>query len=339
MGPGYSALNETARYFMKMLGLKFPIVQAPMDGPATAELATAVANSGALGSLPLTWVSPDLAFQRVMEVKSKTSGSFLANYVLNFPTDSLDRAIEAGLEIVQFSWGLPDAELIRKLKDHSIKMGLQVVGKENAQRAMELGPDFLVCQGIEAGGHVQANKPLMTALQEVLSVAEDVPVVASGGIATGHHIRKYSSAGAAAAVLGTRFVATEESVAHPEYKKELLAASTAEDTAFTVCLNKVWPNATHRILRTNETLKMWEAAGCPPEGDRPGEHNIVGVEEDGSKLERYVGIVPVSGMRKCDVNALGTYAGEGVGDINDIPSAGELVERLWNEFQNISTVK
>jgi len=218
-------------------------------------------------------------------------------------------------------------------------MGLQVVGKENAQRAMELGPDFLVCQGIEAGGHVQANKPLMTALQEVLSVAEDVPVVASGGIATGHHIRKYSSAGAAAAVLGTRFVATVESVAHPEYKKELLAASTAEDTVFTVCLNKVWPNATHRILRTNETFKMWEAAGCPPKGDRPGEHDIVGVEEDGSKLERYVGIVPVSGMRKCDVNALGTYAGEGVGDINDIPSAGELVERLWNEFQNISTVK
>jgi hypothetical protein len=114
-------LNEHAQSFMEMLGLKYPIVQAPMDGPAT---------------VPLTWVTPDLAYESVKAVKSNTSGSFFANYVLNFPTDSLDRAIEGGLEIVQFSWGLPDAELIKKLKDHSIKMGIQVVGKENAQMAL-----------------------------------------------------------------------------------------------------------------------------------------------------------------------------------------------------------
>jgi NAD(P)H-dependent flavin oxidoreductase YrpB (nitropropane dioxygenase family) len=129
-------LNEHAQSFMEMLGLKYPIVQAPMDGPATVPLASAVTKAGALGSLPLTWVTPDLAYESVKAVKSNTSGSFFANYVLNFPTDSLDRAIEGGLEIVQFSWGLPDAELIKKLKDHSIKMGIQVVGKENAQMAL-----------------------------------------------------------------------------------------------------------------------------------------------------------------------------------------------------------
>src|SRR5712692_4739347 len=182
-------LHDRCRHFMSMFNLKYPIVQAPTDGPATSALAIAVSNAGAFGALPLTWVSPDLAFKRVMEVKSKTSGSFFAGYVLNFPTHSLDKAIEAGIQIVQFSWGLPDLELLKKLRDHSIKMGIQVVGKESALRAMDLGPDYLVCQGIEAGGHVQGNKPLMTALEEVLSVANDVPVAASGGIATGQHIR------------------------------------------------------------------------------------------------------------------------------------------------------
>jgi hypothetical protein len=107
---------------------------------------------------------------------------------------------------------------------------------------------------------------------------------------------------------------------------------------FTVCLNKIWPNATHRLLRTNETFRMWEAAGCPqgpPKCDRPGEHDIVAVEANGTKLQRYGGIVPVVSMLECDVNALGTYAGEGVGDINDIPSTAELVERLWEEFQHV----
>lgn len=321
-----------------MFNLKYPIIQAPTDGPATSALAIAVSNAGALGALPLTWVSPDLAYKRVMEVRSKTSGSFFAGYVLNFPTTSLDKAIEAGIQIVQFSWGLPDRELVKKLRDHAIKIGIQVVERESALRALDLGPDYLVCQGIEAGGHVQGNKPLMTALEEVLSVANDVPVAASGGIATGQQIRKYISAGAAAAVLGSRFVATVESVAHPEYKRELVAAGAAADTVVTVCLNKDWSNATHRLLRNNTSFQMWQAAGFPPgppRGDRPGEHDIVGWEEDGSVLERYVSNVPVTGMKRCDVNALGTYAGEGVPYIKDIPPAKELVIRLWNEFQTI----
>ena len=183
-----------------------------------------------------------------------------------------------------------------------------------------------------------ADQPLMTALQQVLSVADGVPVVASGGMATGQDIRQVLLAGAAGAVLGSRFVATRESAAHPDYKAQLLAAGGEEDTVFTVCLNKVWPNATHRILRENETFRMWEAAGCPPgpyyigqpAGDRPGEHDIVAVQGDGSSLERYVGIVPVVGMQECNANALGNYAGADVGAINDLPSAGELVQRLWS---------
>lgn len=324
-------LNESSKKLMEMLGTKYPIIQAPTAGPATEPLAIAVANSGALGALPLTWDSPQLSFDRVTNVVSKSKGSFFANYVLNFPPNSLDKAIEAGIKVVQFSWGIPDKEVISKLKRHSIIMGIQVVSKENAQYALEIEPDYLVCQGIEAGGHVHASKPLDKALAEVLSVAGEIPVAASGGIANGHDIRKYINQGAAAAVLGSRFVATKESIAHEKYKTALVD-STADDTVFTVCLNKGWENATHRIIR-NSTFKMWEAAGCPQPGLRPGEKDIVVEYPDGSKLERYSGNVPTE-IAKGDVTAIGMYAGKGIDAIKDIPSANELVKRLWKEFEN-----
>jgi nitronate monooxygenase len=209
-------------------------------------------------------------------------------------------------------------------------MGIQVVGRENALAAMQLGPDFLICQGTEAGGHVQAYQPLAIALEEVLSVADGVPVAASGGMATGRDMRRWISAGAAAVVFGTRFVATEQSAAHPEYKQLLLAGS-AGDTVFTVCLNKVWQDATHRILK-NDTFRMWEAAGCPKAGCRPGEFDIIAIAEDGTTFERYVGNVPVEGMMGIDVTGLGVYAGLGVTEIHDLPSASDLIPRLWSEY-------
>ncbi|MRH99367.1 hypothetical protein GH721_02380 [Kriegella sp. EG-1] len=324
-------LNASSKKLMALLGIKYPIIQAPTAGPATEPLAIAVANSGALGALPLTWVSPELSYERINNVASQTKGSFFANYVLNFPPNSLDKAIEAGIKVIQFSWGIPDDETVEKLKKNSIKMGIQVVSKENALQALEKKPDYLVCQGTEAGGHVHASMPLMKALEEVLSVAGATPVAASGGIATGHDIRKCIEKGAAAAVLGSRFVATKESIAHNAYKNALVN-SNKEDTVFTVCLNKGWENATHRILR-NSTFKMWEAAGCPQPGFRPGEKDIVVEEKNGTKLERYSGNVPTQ-TTKGDVTAIGMYAGMGIDAIKDIPSAAELVERLWKEFEN-----
>jgi nitronate monooxygenase len=337
-------LTERSQAFMAMFGLEYPIIQAPMDGAVTPPLVSAVANAGALGSLPLTWRSPDAATQQIAEVQSQTSRAFLANYVLNFSPASLDSAIEAGVGIIQFSWGLPDAYVVDKLRARDIKMGIQVVDGPSAEQALALGPDFLICQGLEAGGHVQGNKSLMGALAEVLAVAGEVPVAASGGIATGKAVRRVIQAGAAAAVLGTRFVATRESAAHPIYKEELVAAQSADDTVLTVCLNKLWPNAAHRLLRSNTSFRMWESAGRPPGplavplgplvGNRPGEHDIVAIQQDGIALERYVDVVPVADMRSCDVNALGTFAGEGVGEIRDIPYVAELLRRLAREFND-----
>src|ERR1043166_8322993 len=140
------------------------------------------------------------------------------------------------------------------------KVGIQVTSKESARAALDLGADYLVCQGTEAGGHVQASRGLYEGLPIVLDEAKGKPVIASGGIGNGQGIRQALSAGASGAMLGTRFVATLECPAHPVYKRELVAAH-AGDTALTMCFQDGWP-ALHRALR-NRTFVMWDAAGCP----------------------------------------------------------------------------
>jgi nitronate monooxygenase len=192
----------------------------------------------------------------------------------------------------------------------------------------------LVCQGIEAGGHVQASSPLLDVLSSVLPVARGQPVFAAGGIANGVGIRRVLAAGASGAALGTRFVATEESYAHPQYKQALVRAD-ATQTALTVCFEGGWPNALHRCLR-NETFLGWEAAGCPPVGKRPGEGDVLAKRPDGSPVLRYAAFSPSKALTGDRIRDCALHAGLGVGEINDIPPAGDLVQRLWAECETAS---
>jgi len=338
-------LNAQSKVFMEMFGLTYPIIQAGMDGVATPKLVSAVSNAGGMGTLPLGFRTPELASKQIKAVQEQTKNAFLVNFVLNFPTLSFPTALMAGVKNYLFSWGLPDSYLLKQLRQNDARLGIQVSDALGAKRALELYPDFLVCQGSNAGGHVQGNKSLYVALPEVLTVADDTPVVAAGGITTGKDIFEMLKLGAAAVILGTRFVATQESAAHPLYKQELVNTKSGAETVLTVCLNKVWPNATHRILRSNTTFQMWESNGRPPGplyvaggtlvGNRPGEHDIVGLDADGSTTwPRYVDVVPVESMLYCDVNALGTFAGEGVGNIHDIPTVAELMKGLVKEMND-----
>ncbi len=217
------------------------------------------------------------------------------------------------------------------MKEAKVVLGIQVTSESSAKTALDLGADYLVCQGTEAGGHVHASRPLAEALASVLKIAGDIPVVASGGIATGHTMREYMQLGAAGVVMGSRFVATVESGAHDVYKEAIVKAK-AEDTVFTTCMNKGWNNTTHRVLR-NSTFEMWESAGCPMTGNRPGEMDVVATNGGDVSIERYSISAPQAHFEG-NIEALANYAGKGVNDIHDIPTAAELIERIWKEFIN-----
>lgn len=299
---------------------RLPILQAPTGSIAGPELCAAVSGSGGLGAMGLTWTDPEIARAFVRQVRETTGASFQVNFVLHFEPKSLIPVLEEGAPAITFSWGMPD-HWMKLVRSFGAAIGIQVVNIEGARRAIHLGADFLICQGIEAGGHVQSSIPLDDLLPRVVALAGDVPVVAAGGLADSADVSRVLGLGAAAAMLGTRFVATQESRAHPEYKRRLVEAT---ETALTICFDGGWPHAPHRVLR-NSTLEAWEAAGSPPSG-RPFEGQVFG-DHEGDPILAYEDTAPRLGMSG-QVERMCLYAGTGVRRIGDIPSATDLLERL-----------
>jgi nitronate monooxygenase len=314
----------------RLFDLTYPIWQAPTGSIAGPELAAAVSASGGMGAMALTWASPAQAVAQIEQVRALTTNPFQVNFALASPPKSLAAALEAGAPVITFSWGDPDPYL-EQIRAAGAKVGAQVTNVEGARRVAQLGVDFLICQGIEAGGHVQATQSLQLLLPQIVAAAEGLPVIAAGGIAEGRGIAQALQLGAAGAMLGTRFVATQESRAHPEYKARLVAAQ-AETTALTICFDGDWPYAAHRVLR-NSTLETWEAFGCPPVGARPGENETVGTNANHEPILRYADTAPRQGFTG-DIAAMCMYAGTGCGAIHDIPSAADLLPRLWEETRH-----
>ena len=314
---------------MTFLNLKYPILQAPIGSIASIKLASAVSNGGGMGSLALTWTKPDIASQRVKELSDRTDNLFFANFVLGFPLISFEAVLEAGAPAITFSWGQP-SNLIEKVHGYNALAGVQVGTRAGAKQAIDDGADFIICQGVEAGGHVQSTTPLSELLPSVIEIAGSIPVVAAGGLSNGKDLAWALNQGASAVMLGTRFVATIESYAHPDYKQALVEAKSS-DSIYTQCFNRLWPNASHRVLR-NKTLDDWEAAGCPQPGERPGEDEALAEGSAYDTIIRYDDSPPVE-TTKGHILECCLYAGTGCDSIDNIPPAAQLLTDIWSEYQ------
>jgi NAD(P)H-dependent flavin oxidoreductase YrpB (nitropropane dioxygenase family) len=217
--------------------------------------------------------------------------------------------------VVDLFWGDPDPAVVSRIHAGSALASWQVGSVDEALAAGDAGCDVVVAQGVEAGGHVRGTTPMLTLLHQVVE-AVDVPVVAAGGIATGATLAAALNAGAAAARVGTRFLATVESGGHPEYVAGLLAAS-ADDTVRTTAFGEGWPDAPHRVLRiaTEHAASADDVVGHAAYRDRRWE------------VLRW-STQPPTRFTSGDVSAMAMYAGCGVGEIDDVPSAAQIVDRM-----------
>ena len=252
---------------VSLLGIDLPIIQAPIGSAVSPELVAAVSNAGGLGMLALSWKSLADARQEIQITKSLTSKPFGVNLVLAWDQhERLDLCLELGVKIISFSWGDPTSYLSRLHRATAIC--LQTVGSgEEARRVVDVGVHVLVAQGWEAGGHVYSGVSTMALLPRVVDSAQNVPVVAAGGIADGRGIAAALALGASGVWLGTRFLASEEARTHKVYREQLLAASETQ-TAYVSLFDGGWENAPHRVIR-NSTIVNSERAGKPPHGSRP----------------------------------------------------------------------
>lgn len=322
---------------LEALGLSAPVMQAGMGGGvAGAELAAAVSVAGGLGTVGLS--DPDSFAAELRRAVLMASGRpVAANLLVPFTRRAhIDACIAAGAALVVFHDGAP-ARWIAALRTARIPVLCTAGDAAQTRRALAAGADGLVAQGVEAGGHLVADRPLAVVLPEVLDAAGGAPVLAAGGVADADDVSALLSAGAAGAVAGTRFLLTEESRAHPDYKRKVLGA---QRTIRTMLFGMGWPLA-HRVV-PNAVTERWCAR------DELGPRPIRGFNRVSAPLSRllpvsaqgpilaaqrvavplYTPALPLVGMDPAVVERSALYAGESIHRIHDIVSAAVALARL-----------
>ena len=194
------------------------------------------------------------------------------------------------------------------------------------------GVDVIVAQGWEAGGHVWGQVSTLALVPAVVDAVPSTPVVAAGGITDGRGLAAIRTLGAGAAWMGTRFVASEEAPAHPDWKARLIGAAET-DTFYSSLFDVGWPDAPHRTLR-NQTIDDWLAAGSPPPGTRPGEGEVLATRPDGSQAVRYSSVSARDSMVG-RIDDLSLWCGQGVALVKEILPAAEIVRRTVAEAEAI----
>ncbi len=314
------------------LGIEVPIVQAPLGNASCPELVAAVCEAGALGMLSVTWRPLPEVRRVIREVRNRTTRPFGVNLVLEWDQEErLEACLEEGARIISFFWGDP-ARYIDRVHDAGAHVMHTIASAAEARQRVNQGVDVIVAQGSEAGGHVWGQVSTMALVPAVVDAIDPVPVVAAGGIADARGIAAAMALGASGAWMGTRFVATRESAAHPAYKDALLKAAET-DTVRTKMFDEGWPGAPHRVLR-NSTVALAESGACGASAGRPGEGEIIGHFADGTPVTRYSDAEPLAGM-KGQIEAMALYAGQSAALVHDVPSAAYLVRRLADESRKV----
>jgi NAD(P)H-dependent flavin oxidoreductase YrpB (nitropropane dioxygenase family) len=309
--------------FTRLVGCSVPLQQAGMGGVATPDLAAAVAEAGGLGMIGAVRMTAPALREALDQIARRTRGTFGVNFLMPFLDRACVEVASRKARVVEFFYGDPDSSLVEVVHAGGALACWQVGSVEEARAAAAAGCDFIVVQGVEAGGHVRGRIGLLALLPEVIE-AVSVPVVAAGGIGTAQAMAAALAAGADGVRMGTRFVAAQESAAHPLYKDALIRAA-AGDTVLTEAFSATWPNAPHRVLRS-----CVEAA-------RAFEGEIVGeLDLGGQKLPllRFASPCPTR-TTTGTIEAMALYAGETVGVVREVQPAAVIVRELADGAQDL----
>ena len=303
----------------RLLGVRHPIVSAPMAGWSGGELAGAVSAAGAFGmigvgsSTPTAWIPEQAKLAR----GHGPFGFGLMSWVLEKRPELLDAVLDEEPAAVSLSFGDPMPFVDRIRAAGAVTMS-QVQDARKAERAVEAGVDVLVAQGTDAGGHT-GRVGTMPLLQRVLEIGERTgrPVVAAGGIGTGRGVAGVLAMGASGAWIGTRFCASTESTGTDAAKRLILEAdetATVHTRVFDLVQNIPWPEEFAGRAIRNSFSDRWHGRETQLEGQR----SSVSTEFEATRGDYSEDFV---------------YSGQAAGLVEDIPSAGELVERLVAEAE------
>ena len=223
----------------KLFGIKYPIIQGGMVWCSGWRLASAVSNNGGLGLIGAGSMHPDTLRQHIQKTKLATDKPFGVNVPLFYP--ELDKIMniiaDEKVPVVFTSAGSPK-KYTAWLKERGIVVAHVIASSVFALKCEEAGVDAIVAEGFEAGGHNGREETTTLTLIPAVRKVSSLPLMAAGGVGTGEAILAALALGADGVQIGSRFAISEESSAHPDFKK-LVTGLTEGDTK--LALKKIGP--------------------------------------------------------------------------------------------------
>ncbi|MFJ4845516.1 NAD(P)H-dependent flavin oxidoreductase [Streptomyces sp. NPDC088733] len=299
----------------ELLGLRHPIVQAPMGGSAGGALAAAVSRAGGLGLLGGAFGDREWLERELPIVAAGTDQPWGVGF-LAWAVDAgaVERALEFRPAAVMLSFGDPGPFADRIRRSDAVLM-VQVTDLDEARRAVDVGADVIVAQGTESGGHgARRGRSTLPFVPLVVDLAAPVPVLAAGGIADGRGVAAALALGAAGALIGTRFLATTEALADPSVHKAVVEGrgqDTERSSVLDLARGASWPTAKYTARTLGHPyLDRWRGREAELAGDPRARQEY---RDDVAR-----GAIP----------PLPVWAGEAVDLVTDLPSASDLVTTL-----------
>ena len=295
----------------ELLGVEYPIVQAPMGWIARAQLASAVSNAGGLGIIETSSGQLEEVRAEIVKMRELTDKPFGVNIAQAFVRDPgiVDFVVDQGVKFVTTSAGDPN-KYCAALKAAGLTVFHVVPTLAGALKAIAAGVDGLVVEGGEGGGFKNPNDVALMVLLPLIRSKVDVPIIAAGGMVCGRSMAAAFALGAEGIQMGTRMVSAAESPVHQNWKDAILNAKET-DTLF---LNRHGPGPALRALRTERTTKL----------DLEPSENIMG--EMRNALDLYFG---------GDMEAAIALSGQVAGRIDEVKPAKQIIDEVIAEFHDI----
>lgn len=292
----------------QMLGIDYPIVQAPMGWIARSQLASAVSNAGGLGIIETSSGELDAIKKEISLMRSLTDKPFGVNIAQLFVRDPsiVDFVVEQGVKFVTTSAGDP-TKYTSKLKEAGLTVFHVVPTLSAALKAVDAGVDGLVVEGAEGGGFKNPRDVSTMVLLPLVAERVSVPIIAAGGITDGASMAATFALGAQGVQMGTRMVSAKESPVHENWKNAIINAAETD----TVFLNR-FGKPSLRALRTERTSRLER-------------EDSFGMEEMSRALELYFG---------GDMEAAIALTGQVCGRIDSIKPVQEIIWETAMQFHS-----
>lgn len=311
--------------FTQMMNTENPIICAPMFLVSNEDIVVAASESGGIGTFPALNYRPLEKYQEaLMNIKSRTKKPIGVNIIVNKSNtrqfDDLKIALDHGVELFITSLGSPK-DVIREAHKNGAKVLCDVTNLDHAKKVQDLGADGVIAVGSGAGGHAGPISPLV--LIPWLKTELKIPIIAAGGISTGHQIAASIALGADGVSMGTRFIASKEASVENSYKQAIVD-STPEDIVMTTRVSGT-PAA---VINTDYVKKLGTEL---PLALRILKNNKL-TKKFAVPLIHYLGMKSLEEAASKPSWKTVWSAGQSVGLVDDILSVQEIYRKLLKEY-------